>query len=412
MKIDMIMATRLTQEGRLKEAMAVLSGAHRVPSPSNSASNALQDHPARGPSTIDMLPPSSASKGSWMAAPFDEGHPGGLRQQQLPETLRALLDRLGQFNVADGLGASAGLVFPVPDGARFEERTYANGEGSRHYKLFIPSGYVGQEVPLLLMLHGCKQSPDDFAAGTRMNELAEVQTFLVAYPAQTQSANISKCWNWFNEGHQQRDQGEPSLIAGITRQIMSDFTIDPRQVSIAGLSAGGAAAAIMGASYPDLFDSVGVHSGLACGAAADMPSAFAAMRTGARTDLGRRSTVRTIVFHGDRDMTVNSVNGDQVVAQSNATTGLRISVSQGESPGGARYSRTVHSNESGDGVIEQWVVHGLGHAWSGGSSAGSYTDAHGPDASREMVRFSFEVGETELRARGVHAGRNESLARN
>ena len=241
-----------------------------------------------------------------------------------------------------------------------------------------------------MMLHGCKQSPDDFATGTRMNELAEEQVFLLAYPAQTPSANISKCWNWFNEGHQQHDQGEPSLIAGTTRQIMSDFKIDPSRVSIAGLSAGGAAAAITGASYPDLFDSVGVHSGLACGAAADMPSAFAAMRSGARADVGRRSTVRTIVFHGDRDMTVNSVNGDQVVAQSKATTNLRISVSQGESPGGAHYSRTVHSNESGDGVIEHWVVNGLGHAWSGGCSAGSYTDPRGPDASREMVRFFFQ----------------------
>jgi poly(3-hydroxybutyrate) depolymerase len=179
------------------------------------------------------------------------------------------------------------------------------------------------------------------------------------------------------------------LVAGITRQIMSDFRVKPARVSIAGLSAGGAAAAIMGAAYPDLFEAVGVHSGLACGAATDMPSAFAAMRAGARPDLPRRSAVRTIVFHGDRDLTVNSVNGDQVIAQSNSTANLQISVCQGQSPGGARYSRTVHTNGSGDEVLEQWVVHGLGHAWSGGSPAGSYTDARGPDASREMVRFFF-----------------------
>jgi poly(hydroxyalkanoate) depolymerase family esterase len=240
-----------------------------------------------------------------------------------------------------------------------------------------------------VMLHGCKQSPDDFATGTRMNELAEEQTFLVAYPAQSTSANSSRCWNWFKARDQERGQGEPSLVAGITRQIMSDFRVKPARVSIAGLSAGGAAAAIMGAAYPDLFEAVGVHSGLACGAATDMPSAFAAMRAGARSDLPRRSAVRTIVFHGDRDLTVNSINGDQVIAQSNSMANLQFSVCQGQSAGGARYSRTVHTNASGDEVLEQWVVHGLGHAWSGGSPAGSYTDARGPDASREMVRFFF-----------------------
>ena len=244
-------------------------------------------------------------------------------------------------------------------------------------------------VPLLVMLHGCKQSPDDFASGTRMNQLAEEQTFLVAYPAQSTSANASKCWNWFKAFDQERGQGEPSLIAGITRQIMSDFKVVQARVSIAGLSAGGAAAANVGAAYPDLFDAVGVHSGLACGAATDMPSAFAAMRAGARPGLPRRSAVRTIVFHGDRDLTVNSVNGDQVIAQSKSTVNLRISVCQGESPGGSRYCRTVHTSASGEEVLEQWVVHGLGHAWSGGSPDGSYTDARGPDASREMVRFFF-----------------------
>jgi poly(hydroxyalkanoate) depolymerase family esterase len=240
------------------------------------------------------------------------------------------------------------------------------------------------------MLHGCKQSPDDFAAGTRMNELAEEQTFLVAYPEQSTSANPSKCWNWFKAIDQERGQGEPSLIAGITRQIMSELEVDSTRVAIAGLSAGGAAAAIMGATYPDLFEAVGVHSGLACGSATDLPSAFAAMRAGGRQDLPRQSGIRTIVFHGDRDLTVHSVNGDQVIAQSKSTIGLQISVCHGQSPGGARYSRAVHIDKSGNEVLEQWVVHGLGHAWSGGSPAGSYTDARGPDASREMVRFFFQ----------------------
>jgi poly(hydroxyalkanoate) depolymerase family esterase len=247
------------------------------------------------------------------------------------------------------------------------------------------------------MLHGCTQSPDDFAAGTRMNDLAEEQTFLVAYPAQDVSANASKCWNWFNAGDQQRDQGEPSLIAGITRQIMQDFAVEPGRVYIAGLSAGGAAAAIMGSAYPDLYAAIGVHSGLACGAASDLPSAFEAMHQGRSSGVcepcrheesGR--AVPTIVFHGDRDMIVNPVNGDQVIAHSKAATDLRITVTCGESLGGMSYTRTVHADETGQPILEQWVLHGAGHAWSGGSSAGSYTEPRGPDASREMMRFFLQ----------------------
>jgi poly(hydroxyalkanoate) depolymerase family esterase len=291
----------------------------------------------------------------------------------------------------------------IPEGARFDERTYANAAGSRAYKLYIPSGYTGQAVPLVVMLHGCTQSPDDFAAGTRMNDLAEEQTFLVAYPAQTQAANMSKCWNWFSAGDQQRDQGEPSLIAGITREVMQDFSVEPGQVYIAGLSAGGAAAAIMGATYPDLYAAVGVHSGLACGAASDMPSAFAAMKQGGSVASkglrrpGRSSSpVPTIVFHGDRDTTVNSVNGDEVVAQAKASADLQTSVNRGQSAGGMSYTCTVHSDASGRAMLEQWVLHGAGHAWSGGSATGSYTDPRGPDASREMMRFCLQHSTTAV----------------
>jgi poly(hydroxyalkanoate) depolymerase family esterase len=244
------------------------------------------------------------------------------------------------------------------------------------------------------MLHGCTQSPDDFAAGTRMNALAEEHGCLVAYPAQTQAANAQKSWNWFSPGDQKRDQGEPALIAGITRQIMRDHAVDARRVYVAGLSAGGAASAIMAQSYPDLFAAAGVHSGLACGAARDMPSAFAAMRQGAPPQPGRGPTrenggpvVPTIVFHADKDSTVHPHNGDQVIAQSAAPGSLRTEVQRGQVPGGHAYSRTVHRDASGQPVLEQWLVHGGGHAWSGGSAAGTYTDPHGPDASREMLRF-------------------------
>ena len=289
----------------------------------------------------------------------------------------------------------------MPEGAQFLAASYSNPAGSRVYKLYVPSGYHGQAVPLVVMLHGCTQSPDDFAAGTRMNVVAEEHTCLVAYPAQPSSANASKCWNWFSPRDQQRGQGEPSLIAGITRQVMRDYAVDPERVYVAGLSAGAAAAAIMGTTYPDLYAAIGVHSGLACGAASDLPSAFAAMQQGAAAAgrgsdgvsgvAGSRPLVPTIVFHGDRDSTVHPGNGDWVIAQSKPTqAGLRTTVQHGRVPGGHAYSRTLYADTRGQTLLEQWVIHGAGHAWSGGSPAGSYTDPQGPDAGREMLRFFLE----------------------
>jgi poly(hydroxyalkanoate) depolymerase family esterase len=411
--INMLEATRLTREGRLAEAMAILQGGLPDSPPSAAADDAGEDAARRppghaGPSLasriIDMVPPSSGG-GAWTAPKFNSSHfapkafeglAGGLAQAQVPEALRGFLDRMGQPGALQGLDGLVGpglhhAPVPLPDGARFEQRTFANEAGSRTYKLYIPSGYKGQPVPLVVMLHGCTQSPDDFAAGTQMNALAEEQTFLVAYPAQAQSANMSKCWNWFNASDQQRDRGEPSLIAGITRQIMSEFAVEPGRIYVAGLSAGGAAAAIMGSAYPDLYAAVGVHSGLACGAARDMPSAFTAMQQGgAPHPRGAKQPVPTIVFHGDRDTTVNPVNGDQVIAQSKAGSDLRSTVSRGQAPGGMSYTRTVESDEGGHPIVEQWVLHGAGHAWSGGSPTGSYTEPRGPDASREMMRFFLE----------------------
>jgi poly(hydroxyalkanoate) depolymerase family esterase len=396
--IDMIEATRLTREGRLADAMAILQGG----APARTGDDA-EKRPA-GPASriIDMVPPTFGG-GAWTPPELDATsfNPdatclGGMAQGQVPEALRGFLDRLGQPGAMPGLDGLVGprsnrAPAPLPDGARFEDRTFANEAGSRPYKLYIPSGYQGRSVPLVVMLHGCTQSPDDFAAGTQMNALAEEQTFLVAYPAQPQSANLQKCWNWFNAGDQQRDRGEPSLIAGITRQVMSEFSVEPGRVYVAGLSAGGAAAAIMGSAYPDLYAAVGVHSGLACGAARDMPSAFAAMQQGGAVHHSRTNQpVPTIVFHGDRDTTVNPINGDQVIAQSKAGSDLRTTVSRGQAPGGLSYTRTVESDESGHPLVEQWLLHGAGHAWSGGSAAGSYTEPRGPDASREMMRFFLE----------------------
>ena len=311
--------------------------------------------------------------------------------------LRDTLDRLATLKPDGPLCGMTRSVGPtpavvVPDGARFEAFTFRGPGGTLGYKLYVPSSAVGQKRPLVVMLHGCTQSPDDFAAGTRMNEIAEEHGLLVAFPQQTSAGNAQKCWNWFEAKDQRRDSGEPALIAGLTRAILRDFAVDPTRVFVAGLSAGGAAAAIMAQAYPDLYAAAGVHSGLAAGAATDMVSAFAAMRQGGVPRSGGRTgrTVPTIVFHGDRDSTVHPSNRDHVLAQARAGAVLDARVTEGRAPGGLAYTRTVHADEAGRPMLEDWILHDAGHAWSGGSRAGSYTEPRGPDASREMVRFFLQ----------------------
>ncbi len=402
-------ATRLTRAGRLTEASTLLQRLLRGEQSSDAAApipcNPTSKPAARLPSVSDANPETgeasdSAPAGTTMGSHWRVGDMGKATMPQVQEALRDILSRIPQWGPADRLarsthGLSARTAEAAPEGAQFVARSFRCSTGSRGYKLYIPSTYTGEAAPLVVMLHGCTQSPDDFAAGTRMNVLAEEQACLIVYPGQTQSANAQKCWNWFNPADQQRDQGEPALIAGITRQVMQDYAVDPRRVYVAGLSAGGAAAAIMAQAYPDLYAAVGVHSGLACGAARDIPSALAAMRHGTAAPRspgggGKRRIVPTIVFHADKDATVHPHNGDQVIAQSAADGALRTEVHIGQVPGGHGYSRTIHTNASGEPVLEHWLVHGGGHAWSGGSPAGSYTDPHGPDASREMLRFFLD----------------------
>jgi poly(hydroxyalkanoate) depolymerase family esterase len=377
-------ATRLTRAGRLTEATGLLRRMLRgetAPDPTSRTARAVPHAPALADMTLASAattarPPTVARLGAWV------------------DRVKGLRSARGVHRLAEPAPASTPDI--VPPGGRFIEATYGNPAGSRAYKLYVPSGYHGQALPLVVMLHGCTQSPDDFAAGTRMNLVAEERTCLAVYPAQPSDANAAKCWNWFRPSDQRRDQGEPSLIAGITRQVM----VDPQRVYIGGLSAGAAAAAVMGATYPDLYAAIGVHSGLACGAANDLPSAFTAMRQGKMRAVsgpdemsaipGPRSPVPTIVFHGDRDTTVHPRNGDHVIAQSKRDATLQETVHRGRIPGGHAYTRTIHSDAGGRAIVEQWDIHGAAHAWSGGSPAGSYTDPRGPDAAREMLRFFLE----------------------
>ena len=336
----------------------------------------------------------------------------------MKRTLPTLTRRLPLSRIISGRCAIQHIASNTPQGMdcrdgwrphRYPRRTLCQKAGSS-LKRFMPTrreaaptsctspaAISGQAVPLVVMLHGGTQTPDDFAAGTRMNVIAEEETCLVVYPAQPSHANPAKCWNWFRPNDQRRDRGEPSLIAGITRQVMHDYSVDPQRVYVGGLSAGAAAAAVMGATYPDLYAAIAVHSGLACGAADDLISAFAAMRQGGSRNcsasddtsvvLEDRSPVPTIVFHGDRDTIVHPRNADHVITRSMRTNNLQKKVHRGQVPGGHAYTCTIHTDANGQAILEQWCIHGAGHAWSGGSPAGSYTDPRGPDAAREMLRF-------------------------
>ncbi|MES2956579.1 MAG: PHB depolymerase family esterase [Pseudomonadota bacterium] len=294
--------------------------------------------------------------------------------------------------------------------ASFETHEFRNHAGTRSYKVYVPAQVFEGPRPMVVMLHGCTQSVEDFAAGTRMNRLAAEHGFLVVYPEQAAHANPSRCWNWFNRQDQVRDSGEPSLLAGVVREVAQRHRADPRRIFVVGLSAGAAMAVVLGETYPELFAGVGAHSGLPYGSAHDIPSALAAMkgaRSGQPSSIAARNSGRaaqpvpTIVFHGDRDHTVHHRNATEIVKQAKdallareGRPALTTETGDGIAAGGRSYSRTVYADGAGKVHIESWTLHGGGHAWSGGDPRGSYTDSTGPDASREMVRFFFALPRT------------------
>jgi poly(hydroxyalkanoate) depolymerase family esterase len=287
---------------------------------------------------------------------------------------------------------------PIGDVGRFVWRTYEDGQDSLAYKLYIPSCYAASSapLPLIVMLHGCTQDPDDFAVGTRMNELAEHHAFIVAYPLQPVGANSSKCWNWFRPQDQVRDDGEPKLIAGMTRTIISTYRIDANRVFIAGMSAGGAMAVIMGRTYPDVYAAVAAHSGLPYQCANNVVSALTVMKkSNAAQRVRPTAKVNTpiIIFHGDRDATVEQGNGAEIINQAIANwPGELTKHCVSESKAGRTFTRNVYRDADGKDALEAWTIHGGGHLWSGGDAHGSHTDVLGPNASEQFVRFFYEAG--------------------
>jgi poly(hydroxyalkanoate) depolymerase family esterase len=395
-------AMNLTRDQKLIEATRViqsaLSGGEPVPSDSPNEAAAIETHVID--LTAEVIEPETASTELRADTRLDQSQSSRIAEWNAGPLGKALAKlrhtEFPRFSLDALAGVRPRKALEIPEGAQYLSRSFDCAAGRRNYKLYIPRRPQTGRRALLVMLHGGTQDANDFAAGTRMNALAEEHGFIVAYPSQSKAANASLCWNWFTPENQVRGRGEPAIIAGITNEIVADYDVDPARVFVAGLSAGGAMAAVMGATYPDLYAAVGVHSGLPYRSAADLPSAFAAMR-GDAGPRGRRSRksrgaaddsprIRTIVFHGGADNIVHPSNAANMVEAERAGE----SVERAGHAAIRAHTRTVTRDKTGAVVVEQWLVHGSGHAWSGGSPDGTYTDPHGPDASQEMLRFFFE----------------------
>ena len=367
-------ATKLTHSGQLQAATDAIQRALR------GATEAAQTAASQATSAFES---STRAK------------PDAAARTTPPDNTSVVLD--GCTRMVDTPAVAAPESEALPE--QWTDGSFTHQGRALAYKLYVPPSAAGVTItprPLVLMLHGCTQDPADFAAGTQMNTLARELGVVVLYPAQTQHANAQRCWNWFKPQHQQRGRGEPALLVALTESVMAENHVDPARVYVGGLSAGGAMADILGRCYPDVFAGVGVHSGLPSGAATDVMAALSVMRSGAATTphATASSTFSTtasmpplIVFHGDADTTVNPRNGDAVVDAAVGANPSTPRIAEGSSTAGQRFTRTVYAAAPGRNTVEHWRLHGGGHAWSGGSSQGSFTQPNGADASAEMLRF-------------------------
>jgi len=359
----------------------------------------------QGAAAAAVGPQATAERTSGPKAGEDQPPPQRKRsarpRKSLGETVRILSNGRPALRHGRKLGARTPAAIPVPEGAAFRDLHYSCAAGARRYRLYVPASGADGLQGLVVMLHGCTQSPEDFAAGTGMNALAEENRLLVIYPAQTSQDNAMACWNWFRPGDQMRDAGEPAIIAGLTESVRAEFEIPGDRIFVAGLSAGGAMAAIMGETYPKLYAAIGVHSGLAYGSAHDVVSAFGAMKGEGhvgdqitRCGTADENAPRVIVFHGSADRTVHPENARRIIARQGADPSRIRRTDHAPADGRHRYSRLVLPGADGTPLLECWMIEGADHAWSGGHPNGSYTDPRGPSASAEMVRFFLaEPGE-------------------
>ncbi|MDM0028336.1 extracellular catalytic domain type 1 short-chain-length polyhydroxyalkanoate depolymerase [Variovorax saccharolyticus] len=381
----MINATELTRNGQLQEATQAIQRALR-----GGASEVfgVSDPATPPPATRASIPSGEALVLDGLTRVIDPP----------PEIVEEILPEQSGVAVKEAVDLDS-VEVDSPREERWLDGSFTHQGRTLAYKLYLPPGATGAAIaprPMVVMLHGCTQGAADFATGTQMNALARDLGVVVLYPEQTQHANAQKCWNWFKPQHQQRGRGEPAVLAALAQTITAEHHVDAARVYVAGLSAGGAMADIVGRCYPDVFAAVGVHSGLPCGSATDVMTALSAMRSGSALapSGGAGSPVPpTIVFHGDADATVHVSNGAAIIEAARKATGQTIGrmpsarTAEGHSGKGQRYTRTVYADEAGRSTAEYWQLHNAGHAWSGGSSRGSYTNPTGADASAEMLRF-------------------------
>jgi poly(hydroxyalkanoate) depolymerase family esterase len=339
--------------------------------------------------------------------PFNAGAPrptdGDARLTAAHDLVRHTLSQHGLMPGGDGAASPlAGWTLPKMPAFGMDTGSDASAHGmitdrficdagSRDFLLHVPDAAKDGATGLVVMLHGCNQNSADFATGTGMNALADQGGFIVLYPQQSRGDNTQSCWNWFSRGDQLCGKGEPAIIAGMAQKIATEHGIDAGSIFVAGLSAGGAMAVILGRTYPDIFAGIGAHSGLPYSAARDVPGAFAAMGGHATAPALPGPMPPTIVFHGTADGTVAAVNGERIAAQAVDHAAQTIEEDSRGNTGGRDWTLRTSSDDNGRARLEHWQIAELGHAWSGGQPNGSYTDPKGPDASAEMIRFFFDL---------------------